>query len=332
MPRGTHVLPSFVPPALASPVEVAPAEANWLHEIKFDGYRTAGRLLNGRATLLTRAGHNWTARFPTIADELKYLRTRSAYLDEEIVALDPAGISDFSSLQEALSSHKPDALVYFVFDLLHLDGGNLTGLPLLERKVLLKRLLASVAAPHVKYSDHFEGRGRQFFEQACHAGLEGIVSKRASSHYRSGRVGDWLKVKCIKRQEFVVGGWRPLEARGREVASLLLGYHDKGKFIYAGKVGTGFSAQLAHSLAARLSGHSLTGSPFVDVPRVDARDTRWIEPRVVVEIEFAEWTRDGRVRYPSFKGVREDKKAPQVRREKPRLGHSVIGRPARSAG
>src|SRR5207248_8761019 len=136
----------------------------------------------------------------------------------------------------------------------------------------------------------------------------------AASRYRSGRIGDWLKVKCIRRQEFVVGGWRPSRAKGRKLASLLLGYYEKGKLIYAGKVGTGFSAELGQLVAANLSRHSLTSSPFVDVPRIDARDACWVEPRMVVEVEFAEWTRDGRVRHPSVKGVREDKKPVQVRR------------------
>jgi bifunctional non-homologous end joining protein LigD len=148
--------------------------------------------------------------------------------------------------------------------------------------------------------------------------LEGVVSKRAISRYRSGRVGDWLKVKCIKRQEFVVGGWLPSEARGRHLASLLLGYYERDKFIYAGKVGTGFDLKLGRELADRLEKHSRSTPPFIQVPSVEARGARWTEPRMVVEVDFTEWTRDGRVRHPSFKGVREDKKPAQVRRERSR--------------
>jgi bifunctional non-homologous end joining protein LigD len=148
--------------------------------------------------------------------------------------------------------------------------------------------------------------------------LEGVVSKRAISRYRSGRVGDWLKVKCIKRQEFVVGGWLPSEARGRHLASLLLGYYERDKFIYAGKVGTGFDLKLGRELADRLEKHSRSTPPFIQVPSVEARGARWVGPRMVVEVEFTEWTRDGRVRHPSFKGVREDKKPAQVHRERPK--------------
>jgi bifunctional non-homologous end joining protein LigD len=309
----------FIPPELATLVDKAPVGDAWVHEIKFDGYRIAARLNGGKATLLTRRGLDWTERFRAIADELRLLKRRDAYLDGEIVALTAAGVSDFGGLQQALSSTgaQRDGLVYFVFDLLWLGGKDLRGEPLRDRKAMLLDLLGKAAMTHVRFSDHVAGDGTRFFRQACKAGLEGIVSKRAGASYRSGRVGDWLKVKCTKRQEFVVGGWQQSDKKGRALASLLLGYYDKaGKLIYAGKVGTGFAIEQGYELVAQLTKRSRPGSPFVDVPRAETRGAQWTAPRMVVEVEFTEWTRDGVIRHPSFKGIREDKPARQVRREK----------------
>jgi ATP-dependent DNA ligase len=184
------------------------------------------------------------------------LKRRDAYLDGEVVALTPAGVSDFGGLQEALSSHKRDHLVYYVFDLLHLAGKDLRREPLRERKAKLAELLATVSMPRIRLSEHIAGGGAAFFKQACKARLEGIVSKRADAPYRSGRGGDWLKVKCTKRQELVVGGWKQSDKKGRALASLLLGYYDKGKLTYAGKVGTGFGIKQGYELVAKLSKQS----------------------------------------------------------------------------
>ena len=297
-------------------VDAAPSGDAWHHEIKFDGYRVAARLTGGKVTLLTRRGFDWTDRFRPIADELRLLKRRDVYLDGEVVALTSAGISDFGSLQEALSSQRGDQLVYYVFDLLHLGSKDLRREPLRERKAKLADLLATDSMPRIRLSEHIAGGGAAFFKQACKARLEGIMSKRADAPYRSGRGGDWLKVKCTKRQELVVGGWKQSDKKGRALASLLLGYYDKGKLIYAGKVGTGFGIKQGYELVAQLSKRSRDGSPFVDVPRAEGRDALWTEPRMVVEVEFTEWTRDGYVRHPSIQGIREDKPARQVRREK----------------
>ena len=310
--------PNFIEPELATLVDKAPAGDAWLHEIKFDGYRIGARLHKGAPTLLTRRGLDWTKRFSDIAHELRLLKRRNAYLDGEIVALTSAGVSDFGGLQDALSNHgmPRDHLVYFVFDLLYLGGEDLRRQPLRERKALLADLFSSAALSRVRLSEHVDGGGTAFFKAACKTGLEGIVSKRAGAAYRSGRVGDWLKVKCTRRQELVVGGWQQSDKEGRALASLLLGYYEGGKLIYAGKVGTGFGIKHGYELVAHLSKRSRDRSPFVDVPRAEARHASWTEPRMVVEVEFTEWTRDGYVRHPSFQGVREDKLAREVRRER----------------
>jgi bifunctional non-homologous end joining protein LigD len=310
--------PDFIKPELATLVDEAPDGEAWFHEIKFDGYRVGARLSGGNAALMTRHGLDWTDRFRVIADELELLKCRDAYLDGEIVALTAEGISDFGSLQEALSSQGKlrDELVYYIFDLLQVGDKDLRKVPLRDRKARLLELLGKANMPRVRFSQHVEGNGAKFYRSACRTGLEGIISKRAESLYRSGRVGDWLKVKCTKRQEFVVGGWLQSDKKGRDLASLLLGYYDKGRLIYAGKVGTGFGIKQSYELVAKLSKRSRAGSPFVDVPRAEARGAMWTEPRMVVEVEFTEWTRDGYVRHPSFQGVREDKPAREVRREK----------------
>ena len=207
-------------------------------------------------------------------------------------------------------------MAFVVFDILHLDGRDLRPLPLIERKEMLAKLLGKlpVRSP-VQFSSDVTGQGSKFFKLACRRHLEGIVSKRANAPYRSGRSGDWLKVKCTSRQEFVIGGYRR-ETTGRpNLGSLLIGYYDRGKLIYAGSVGTGWSVQVGRSIMASLQRIGRDGSSFVAVPRPDAKDADWTEPRLVCEVEFSTWTRDGRVRHPSFKGLREDKAAKEVRRE-----------------
>src|ERR1041385_1711439 len=230
--------PKFIEPELATLVDQAPEGDAWFQEIKFDGYRIGCRLKGGGATLLTRGGLDWTDRFPHIADELELLKRRDAYLDGEIVALNAEGISDFGGLQDALSSHRKlrAELVYYVFDLLRLGDVDLRRAPLRERKARLLEVLSVKKVRRIRFSQHVEGNGADFYRVACKPGLEGIISKPAESLYRSGRAGEWLKVKCTKRQEFVVGGWQQSDKKGRVLASLLLGYYDKaGRLVYAGK-------------------------------------------------------------------------------------------------
>lgn len=311
-------LPDFIPPQLATLVSRAPAGDQWAHEIKLDGYRTAGRIARGKATMLTRKGLDWSAKFGPIADALASLKARAAYVDGEIIALDPSGVSSFGGLQEALSAGLVDRLLYYAFDLLHLDGRDLRGLPLVTRKEALQALLSGSGADgRVRYSEHHAGQGGAFFKQACRHGLEGMVSKRLDAPYQSGRGGAWLKVKCVRRQEMVIGGWRQSTAPGRELGSLLVGYYERGKLRYAGKVGTGFTERAARELLAELRKIERKDSPFVEVPREYRRDAHWVEPRLVAEVELTAWTRDGRIRHSSFKGLREDKDPREVRRELP---------------
>jgi bifunctional non-homologous end joining protein LigD len=318
MPRRPSApLPDFIAPQLAQLVDRAPEGDAWLHEIKIDGYRTGARIERGQVRMFTRHANDWTPRFRPIAAILADLKVRTAYLDGEIAILTAEGISDFGALQEALGRHGGSReMAYIAFDLLHLDGRDLRPLPLIERKIILEKVLARlpVRSP-VQFSSDVTGQGSKFFKLVCKRHLEGIVSKRANAPYRSGRTGDWQKVKCKLRQEFVIGGFR-YETSGRpNLGSLLLGYYDKGKLIYAGSVGTGWSIQLGRSIMAALQRISRDTTLFVAVPRLDAKDAKWAEPKVVVEVEYSTWARDGRVRHPSFKGLREDKVAREVRRE-----------------
>jgi bifunctional non-homologous end joining protein LigD len=198
-----------------------------------------------------------------------------------------------------------------------LAGHDLTGLPLLQRKQALESLMAELAAGPVRYSEHVTGQGPEFFRHACELRLEGIVSKLANAPYRSGRGRDWLKAKCVNRQEFVVGGWMESEAAKRELRSLLLGYYRDGQLIFAGRVGTGFSLKTGRELMARLRKHGRSEPPFVSIPREYRCGVNWVEPRMVVEVKFTTWTSDGILRHPSFEGVREDKSPESVVIERP---------------
>ena len=210
-------------------------------------------------------------------------------------------------------------MAFSVFDILHLDGRDLRPLPLIERKAMLAKLLAKLPARSpIQFSDHVTGQGAALFALACKRHLEGIVSKCAAAPYRSGRASDWVKVKCTSRQEFVIGGYRH-EVGGRpNLGSLLLGYFNRGRLTYAGSVGTGWSIQLGRSIMAALQCIGRESPPFIAVPRADAKDAKWAEPQLVCEVEFTQWTRDGRARQPAFKGLREDKAPREVRREAPK--------------
>lgn len=310
-------LPAFVEPCLATLVDKAPDNARWIHELKFDGYRIQARLEHGKVRLMTRKGLNWTDKFPTVAEAVARLPADTALLDGEVVSEDKDGISRFSLLQQDLKSGRHDRMVFYAFDLLHCDGMDLMPLPLTERKAALARLLAR-ARGAVRLSESIAEPGPVLLKQACRMGLEGIVSKLADARYHPGRGHDWLKAKCSDRQEFVVAGFAPSTADAHAVGALVLGVYDRGSLKYSGRVGTGFSHDTARTLYRTLKSRARKTSPFTPVPP-DERGRRgpvWVDPTMVVEVDFHGWTHGDRVRQGSFQGVREDKSAKQVVREK----------------
>jgi bifunctional non-homologous end joining protein LigD len=272
--------------------------------MKYDGYRTLVAVGAGEARAYTRSGLDWSDRFPSILSEASKLNVRSALIDGEAVALDSDGRSSFQALQGALKG-APATIDYFAFDLLELNGEDLTGLPLLDRKAKLKAILSD-KSKHIRFSDHIQGNGEKLLKSFCAAGFEGVVSKLATSEYIGARAGSWVKTKCIKRQEFVIVGWTPSD-KSRAFRSLILGVHEDGKLRYAGKVGTGFdTAELARLMAimAPLEQEAAT----VVAPRAEVRDAHWLRPKLVAEIAYTEMTNDGTLRHPSYLGLRDDKK------------------------
>lgn len=294
-----------------------PEGPSWLHEVKYDGYRIIARKARDEITLFSRSGLDWTVRFPAIAKALQSLPCDNALLDGEIAFVLPSGITDFKSLQEHIDTQHP-SFRYFLFDLLFLDGKDWRRQPLIKRKARLERLMDEKSLPGwLVYADHVEGSGREFLHEACTAGLEGIISKRANAPYISGRTKDWLKIRCGKRAEFVIGGYCRSKAKDRPFASILLGTFEGGDLVFAGKVGTGFSGADLKMLAKRFKPLERKTAPFLEVPASERRDAVWLAPRLVCEVAYTEWTRDGRLRHPSFQGLREDKPASEVSRELP---------------
>ena len=312
-------LPPFVEPQLATLVPKAPEGDDWIHELKFDGYRILARVDQGRVTLLSRRAKDWTPKFPGVRDGVARLPARTALIDGEVAVPLPDGRTSFQALQNALGRNGAGA-VYYVFDLLHLDGRDLRGEPLEARKQALKDLLAGAPAGlPVFYSDHVVGHGNRFLAQARERGLEGIVSKKRRDPHRTGRSLGWLKAKCILRQEFVIGGFTEPEGSREALGAILIGYYDAGKLVFAGKVGTGFSQAVLRDLRRRLGRLAQAECPFAERPPAAfiGRTAHWTRPELVAEVAFIEWTHDGRLRHPSFQGLREDKPARDVVREIP---------------
>jgi bifunctional non-homologous end joining protein LigD len=311
-------LPDFVAPSLATLAEKAPENSNWIHEIKFDGYRIQARLDDGEVKLLTRRGLDWTRKFPTIAAAIAKLPADSALIDGELVVNDAKGVSSFSLLQQALKAGTDSRMAYYVFDILYLDGDDLRPLPLSVRKAALAKLLARASKNGtLRLSESIDEPGPLLLKHACKMHLEGIVSKRADTAYHSGRGHDWIKTKCSDRQEFVVTGFAPSTADTHSVGALVLGVYDRGKLRYAGRTGTGFSHASARELYRKFKPLVLPKSPLEPVPKEErgARAPVWIEPKLVAEVDFQGWTHGDCVRHSSFQGLREDKRAKEVVRE-----------------
>ena len=310
-------LPSFVEPQLASSVASPPARGSWVHEVKFDGYRLLARIDRGRVRLLTRKGLDWTAKFPTLKKALEALPVVTAFLDGEVVVQTDQGTPSFADLQADLSAGRSDRFRYYLFDLLHLDGADLTHVPLIDRKAALAGLLTGHDGA-LRYSEHFTGPGGTVFEHACRLGLEGIVSKLTTSTYRSGRSKSWLKSKCADGHELVIIGYVPSTTQRRAIGSLVTGVHAKGKLLNAGRVGSGYSSAVAEDLWRRLEAIRIDAPALDKPPPADSRrNVRWVKPLLVADVEFRGWTADGLVRHAVFKGLRTDKEAADAVRAKP---------------
>ncbi|MEP2234779.1 MAG: DNA ligase D [Alteripontixanthobacter sp.] len=312
-------LPTFRKPQLATLVDDVPAGNGWMHEIKFDGYRAMIAAKGGEVRVFTRSGKDWTDKFAPLVEAIAALDLPPSLIDGEIVAYDAQGNPDFSSLQEVLkrghgSQSKTDRLALHAFDLLELNGDDLATLSNIERKERLEALLAA-AAPPVHVADHVIGAGEQLFETMCKAGQEGIIAKKIDASYRHARSKNWVKVKCTRRQEFVVVGWKKSAAKRRPFASLLMAQHEGGELVYKGNVGSGFSGDELDELAAKLR-RLERKTPPVDVDKASARGVTWVTPKLVAEVAFAEFTASGNIRHGSYLGLRTDKPARSVKPER----------------
>ena len=313
-------IPGFRKPQLATLVDSVPAGNRWMHEIKFDGYRALVAAKGGEVRVYTRSGKDWTDKFAPLVDAVAALDLPSCLIDGEIVAVDAKGNPDFSTLQQVLkrghgAQGKGDRLQLHAFDCLELGGEDLTDLPNIERKERLEALLATAEDP-VFLADHVIGAGETLFRTMCDAGQEGIISKTVDGSYSGRRSKAWVKVKCTRRQEFVVIGWKKSSAKGRPFASLLLAQHEGDELVYKGNVGTGFTTDDLDDLAAKMR-RLERKTPPAEVDKPSSRGVTWVTPSLVAEIAFAEFTADGNVRHGSFLGLRGDKTAAKVTPEKP---------------
>ncbi len=308
-------------PQLALLVKEAPTGDGWLHEAKYDGYRIGARVVGDSVELLSRRDQDWTAAFPKVAIAVRKLGFESALIDGEVAVLEPSGKTSFQLLQNAFESGVASNAIYFVFDLLWLNGEDFSKLPLEERKARLAEIIGTGQSGLIRYASHVIGDGKAVHRRACSMGLEGIVSKRRDGIYRwAKRDPSWQKVKCVLRQEFVIGGFTDPEGSREGIGALLVGYYDERReLVYSGKVGTGFTRSLALELRARLNKLQQMDCPFINRPPEWVRwGTHWVRPELVGEVQFTEWTNDGTLRHPSFQGLRADKKASEVRQERPR--------------
>ncbi len=320
--------PPIISPQLATLVPAPPVGKEWIHEIKFDGYRLGISIVAGKATIYTRNGHDWTRRLRTLAKELAAVHAENAWIDGELVYLNSSGTSDFSSLQDALSRGRDQDLIFYGFDLLWLNGRDMRRQGQAARKMALRPLIMSGDTPlytHVRYSDEFKVEGKAFLQAACKLSLEGIVSKKREAPYRSDRNKNWLKSKCELREELVIGGYTE-STTGVGIGALLLGHRGEKDLYYDGRVGTGFSQRVSVALRKQLEARLAPKCPFVKISRIARNDAKWVKPELVAEIRYGSRTADGHIRHATFLGLREDKPASQVTGDKapPKLGEPIV--------
>jgi bifunctional non-homologous end joining protein LigD len=310
-------------------VDAVPDGDEWIHEVKYDGYRMLCRIDRGAARLFSRSGKEWTEKLSEQAKAVAELAVDNAWLDGELVALNPDGTTSFQALQNAFDHRRYAPLVYYVFDLLFYNGMDFRSHPLRERKRQLASLLEGVPENGpLRYSDHIRGQGRTVLETACREGLEGLIAKRADSRYVAGRNRNWIKLKCRRRQEFVIGGFTDPSGSRRGFGALLLGVYDKerdDRFVYVGRVGTGFSEARLSALHRVLRALKRPLPPFADPPTGwDAKGVHWVKPKLVAEVQFAEWTQEGLLRQAAFFGLRDDKPAHAIVREAPVPADAIV--------
>jgi len=319
------VIPDRISPQLATLVSAPPTGAGWAYEIKLDGYRILARIEAGTVRLFTRNGNDWTAKMPRLEKQVAQFVAQSAWLDGEIVVLGDTGLPEFNSLQNAFDDKDTDSLTYFVFDLLYLNGEDLRPLQFRQRRALLEELFHDYRGD-VRISQTFNVDGASMLESARRTGLEGIIAKRLDAPYRGTRTDTWRKIKSQLRQEFVVGGYASRTGSAKEVGTLMLGiYDDENRLRYAGSVGTGWKSDQAVALLDELTALETAAMPFhPDFPPTKGRwsrraagGERWVKPAMVVAVSFTEWTPDGHIRHPTFRGVRRDKSSGDVHRELP---------------
>ena len=293
-------------PQLATLTKTPPSGDQWVHEIKLDGYRVGCLISNGNIRLVSRHGLDWTAKFPEITEAIGALGIRNGLIDGELVVMLPDGRSSFEAMQQAVAKRSPrKGLVYFAFDLIHLEGEPLERQPLEERKARLQKLIGVSQTGRLRYAEHIEGRGTDVFDQVCKMGLEGIISKRRDLPYQPGRRDSWRKIKCLRRGLFVVGGFTDQEGAQKGLGALLVGRYDGKRLVYCGRVGTGFTHTIARDLRARLEALEQRQCPFDPPPSGPlARTGPWVEPTLVCEATFIEQTNAGMLRAPAFQGIK----------------------------